>query len=225
MLQINQHINQPKIIVSYDPGRCNMGVCVAEINLKHELPDIKIILNKCKNIEEKFELLSKSIEYISNILNKIIKIIYIDCVNVTDTTDISDLAPKLSACITNIHNKIKISDKEIDYLVYEFQMNMNDKSRAISTMLIYHYLQNNKTKCIRSMPTSKNKISITPEHDHRNFIKKYANCKSANKHHCASSMIYWMKLFGVSIDHIGNKKDDAGDAFMQILSNLHLIII
>jgi hypothetical protein len=105
-----------------------------------------------------------------------------------------------------------------DLMIYENQMNVNDKSRTISHFLIYHYA---KSEVVRMGPSLKNTIHLGPGLRHSDFLKKYSHPYKGNKMHCLRNFEYFCDVYNIDISHIPNKnRDDVGDAFMQTLAFL-----
>lgn len=143
--------------------------------------------------------------------------------------DVWDLAPgggtlagKVDTAARTLKTKLTAAQQLYgtpDRMLYEFQMNINDKSRTVSTFLRYHYSDICPVSSIGG--AHKNTLTLAPHLDHRLYLQRYSNAYRANKEHCADSLLWWAKTFNVDISHIPSAiRKDAGDAFMQILAAL-----
>lgn len=177
-------------LLSFDPAVNNMGVIIIEIN---DNPPPKI---KNYDKESIFAFLQESKTYI----DEYIKIVYAETWNLSSEKkiDISKIAFALK-------NKINEIEKygPFDHVIYEFQMSANDKSRAISEFIIYHFAPNAK----KIEAGYKNTIHHCENCKMQIFIKKYNSSYKANKEHAKAVFAHFTgsKLIG--------KYDDISDAF------------
>ena len=196
-----------KKYISFDCARISLGVVVMST------VDYPTQYMQCISVRH-------GPQFISQYVNAHRKVEYIDVWNVNrpgiDKGDLSQTAAELKRRLT-----ILTAQHHITHMIYEFQMNANDKSRAIGRFLLYHFAGTN-IPIISIRAARKNLITLREDLDCRNFFERYSTGYKARKEHSAASMIAWCKLFGIDISHIAKKNhDDAGDALMQILAHLY----
>ena len=120
--------------------------------------------------------------------------------------------------LKNVLKNIDLLYPDIKTVFIEYQMNANDKSRAVFSNTYYHFVDRCKT--IPVGPSLKNTIAFTRELRHSNFIEKYSKAYTANKNHAKANLTYWLKLFDKQplLENISKKNyDDAADAFLTIV--------
>lgn len=130
-------------LLSFDCARYSMGVALIEKN------DIKNIAPLGKN--PTLDDLEQQVKWISDTLDQIIQVHYSEVWDLRTDKDLDkpwDIANAL---------KPRLSTLTCDKLVYEFQMNQNDKSRMVSSMICYHYAPI-ETICVP--PAKKNKMTL-----------------------------------------------------------------
>ena len=99
--------------------------------------------------------------------------------------------------------------------LYEFQMNVNDKSRTVSQFVRYHYA--GAANPVKMSAALKNTLRPAPHLDFRLYLARYNDVYRARKEHCADSLRWLSRTWGFSIAHIDNAvHKDAGDALMQL---------
>ena len=126
----------------------------------------------------------------------------------------------------------KFNDK-YDFVLVEYQMNANDKSREISHFLVYHFNHLNVELIDAGL---KNKIHFNKIYV-SDFYPLYANAEYARKKHAIALSNYFCpcveadpsllinfsgKVGTVNSGVRNNKTDDYADALMQILAFLDL---
>lgn len=116
----------------------------------------------------------------------------------------------------------KFTDK-YDFVLIEYQMNANDKSREISHFLVYHFNNFNVEFVDAGL---KNKIHFNKIHM-CDFYATYANAEYARKKHSIALAEYFCPIINNNIGTVNNgvrnnKTDDYADALMQILAFLDL---
>lgn len=128
--------------------------------------------------------------------------------------------------INYLNNKGMLDDPV--YVLIEYQMVTNDKSRGIASQLLYHFLSYNMPHIEVHMvgPSLKNTICICPELHYNFFVDKYMNNYDANKNHSKSNFITIMKHKNMDIPDTINKKnyDDIGDSILMSLAWYHKYI-
>jgi hypothetical protein len=180
-----------------------LGVAVVELNIPTWVPAVRDI--PADNI-----CLSKYLDIINHVAKELIKIIHIDVINLGNYSCPTDTALKLKQHLTWLDHF------KPDICVYEFQMNLNDKSRMISNFITYHYAD---IRTIRIPPSYKNTVTLHPDISHQTYLKRASKTYSANKKHTKESLIFWAKNFDIDISHLPRDcLDDAADAFMAVLA-------
>lgn len=157
--------------------------------------------------------------------------------------EVKDLIPGKKLSETNtidrtlaLHNYLKELDLKLNellnsniqnlYILVEYQMGPNDKSRVISSQLLLHfmkYVESNSPNIHLIGPTLKNTIHIGSGDDgiYSNFVEKYKNNYTANKAHAKYNFLKLIDLLGCAnmIYDIKKKNlDDIADSVMQSLS-------
>jgi len=211
-----------KKIISFDVATKSMGVAIIELMDIVKVEDAKYI----SNIVSEYlpDALSELVLDYGNCqaTNDIIKFEYLD---VWDLSDNQGDRLNIVTPAKVLSQYLQWVDREfgaMGIMIYENQMNLNDKSRTMSHYIIYHYAMKD-TMIVKMFPHEKNKIHFSPELKYQNFIKKYAKSYTANKAHSKANLQYLAKLYNLDIAHIANKNlDDVADALMQIFAYLHL---
>jgi hypothetical protein len=129
----------------------------------------------------------------------------------------------LKECLLGVDSMVKESGFSPDQVLVEYQMPSNDKSRCVSTGIVYHYSGIPDTDVALVGPTLKNKIRFSKDDSlsHGSFMEKYSSKYVANKNHCKANFLYWLELHCLT-KLIGENKitkknvDDIADAFMQV---------
>ncbi len=191
-------------ILSFDCANRSLAVCfmTININIMKELTKAQIE----KNINLCIDLINNyAIIHITKVydLTKGKKI---------DTVTRLNLLKK---CLTELDSTLQIVP---DYILVEYQMSANDKSRCISNGIVYHYCNQ---QVILVGPSLKNKVWFSDNLKHGVFMAKYSNKYTANKNHTKANFLYWLKIYDlehlISENKIAKKNiDDIADAFMQV---------
>lgn len=198
-------------ILSFDCANRSLAVCFMSINL-NILHDLK----KCVDIKDA----KKCVE----LINDYVKIHILKVYDLTKgkKVDTVQRAVLLKECLSGIDTLISKSGVSPDQVLVEYQMSANDKSRCVSSGILYHYAGIPNTSVALVGPTLKNKVCFSDETlDHGTFMAKYASKYTANKNHCKANFLYWLEVYGftklISENKIAKKNiDDIADAFMQI---------
>jgi hypothetical protein len=125
-----------KVINSFDCARFSMGVAQVVFDPVIYLPQVR---TGGHTLEERIQILEAHVAHVSRCLNNIIRVDYLGVwklgKNDSELHDAWDVAPPLRTRLEKLDGKFGLPDT----LLYEFQMGANDKSRTVSTMLVYHY--------------------------------------------------------------------------------------
>lgn len=198
-------------ILSFDCANRSLAVCFMTINM-NILADLTAA---CKDRDA-----NKCIELINGYaVIHLLKVFDLTKGQKTDTVNRTRL---LKECLNNIDGLIKDTGVIPNQVLIEYQMSANDKSRCVSTGILYHYSCTPVNIHIMG-PSLKNKVCFSRDNTlaHSTFIAKYASKYTANKNHAKENLLYWLKMNGVENIIADNKIakkniDDAADAFMQI---------
>jgi hypothetical protein len=120
------------------------------------------------------------------------------------------------------------ADEEFKILI-EYQMGPNEKSRAVSTQLMYHFagvlLNMGRVpdgNIILVGPSLKNTIYIgAADAAHINFLEKYKTNYSTNKAHSRFNLVRLLQVLGKSnmlVPFAKKNYDDLGDAVMMAVA-------
>lgn len=201
-------------VLGFDCGNKALGVALLEINPVQILPPR--IKSDGLSLEERVRMLEAAVADLGDALRNIIRV----------NVDVWDLLPGVN--FKNITlNTMDTAAKNLkahlskiprpDIMVYEFQMNINDKSRTISQYLRYHYCDVCPVMSVGG--GLKNTVTLHPQLDHRIYLKRNTDRYKANKQHCADSLLWWASKFDVDISHLpAGVLKDAGDAMMELLA-------
>ena len=190
------------LILSLDPATKNMGCSILYIDN-----------DKFKEFKESFKSSKSTI-----ILDNNLKIKELDKKKLSDTDEITieDLAITLSNVLKDIDNKYKI-----EFVIVENQMNINDKTKAIMTMIIYHYISKS-IPVEKISPAVKGQVSYKTKNGIVVNIQNSESLKStsyqANKHFATEFLKAWTLDNDIeTYDKIIKEKkiDDMGDVLLQ----------
>lgn len=205
--------------LSFDPANKSLAVGLYYINPDWQ-SNYKYIFNN---------LTIDNLEQSNNDLDQLIQILYLDVIDMMPNRKVEDVSLierslLLKQTLTRINTKI--SEFNIDSIInvcIEYQLNLNNKSLAVYSQLIYEYSDINKykIKCIK--PSMKNSITINKDLNYSNYISKYTTNYKANKIHSKDNFLYFIKTFGLNdkIKTIKKKNlDDIADTFTQMMSTI-----
>ena len=159
-----------------------------------------------------------------NLLNTIFNIEYLNVIDLipdkkVSETEIIERSIELKNQIHIIKEKLKNINEKINVLI-EYQMNINDKSRAIYSQLIYAFANIKHYNIFIITPTLKNQIYFKDELKHCRILQKYSKSYTANKVHCKENFLFFLDIFNKK-DMVKNIKkkniDDIADTFMQLI--------
>ncbi len=156
--------------------------------------------------------------------------------------DVKDLIPDKKLKETDIiertnslRNYLNSIDKEIQNLILnsgynnewtiliEYQMGPNDKSRTISSQLLYHFSKYSESKIELVGPSLKNSLFLknVESSKYSNFLEKYSTNYSANKAHSKYLFLELLKNMNKTeiINDIKKKNiDDIADSVLMSLA-------
>lgn len=202
-------------VVSFDCGNKAMGVAFIEFNTAEGVPTVP---TASASLAEQVAAIERYIAALHRYMNGVVRL---------SGSDVWDLAPDVGGRALAGHEQTICQNLKTrlgglprpDGMWYEFQMGINDKSRATSHYLTYNYCDICPVNTVGG--ALKNTVMLAPHLDHRRYLARYADPYVANKQHCADSLTWWAEMFGVDISHIpAGVRKDAGDAFMQVLALL-----
>lgn len=136
-------------------------------------------------------------------------------------TDAVYRASQLFKVLSNIQEYIN----ENTEILIEYQMGPNDKSRAVSSQIIYHFvsLMNHERVHIVG-PSLKNKIELYEGGAYADFICKYRQNYTANKAHTKANFYKFIDMYNNALTskamlNISKKNvDDIADSCMMTLA-------
>jgi hypothetical protein len=211
------------------------------LGLTQNYDNIKHIKNNTQQGENAITLLEK-LNKINNCINDHFKYIYSSVKDLIPNKKVKDSTIiERSNGLKQYMNELKyIIDSAIIknnihkiYVLVEYQLSSNYNANAIYNQIIYEFSNPNKLdnsnyiyEIVVMNPSYKNKIYFHKELKHSSFIQKYTNNYVANKNHCKSNFLYFLKSFNLLhiIDNIKAKNiDDIADSFMQIFAFIKFI--
>lgn len=175
-----------------------------------------------KDIVQIFTGFCKFLDKMDEILNNMIEINHLDVKDLIpekklkDTT-IIERTNNLKEYLTSIENKCDISP-DCQILV-EYQMGPNDKSRTVSSQILYHFANRCQLDVIG--PTLKNKVYLQNDKNssYASFISKYTTNYAANKNHTKYIFERFIKIYNGRLDKIKKKNiDDIADATVMSIA-------
>jgi hypothetical protein len=158
---IKSWLPDPFVINSFDCARRSMGVAIVDIDPYIFVPKLFI----CGNVLERIMLLEAHVNLLSEQIDRVIRLSMVDVWDLGDVKRPCEAAPALKCRLTNLDAK----NGTPSCLAYEFQMDLNDKSRMISTMIAYHY---SGTHTVCMPPAEKNKIVIAHKISEQDFCNR-----------------------------------------------------
>ena len=218
-------------IISFDVATKSLAVSIIDYNYNLESA-FKINMyfeeylkfkknHKPYNLSENIiKIFTKFCDFLDKMDAELSNMIYINYLDVKDLipnkkikdTDIIERTCKLKDYLTSIENKCDISP-ECQILV-EYQMGPNDKSRTISSQILYHFA--NKAILHLIGPTLKNKVYIKNDKNstYSSFVAKYTTNYAANKNHAKYIFEKFINIYKYNLDKKIKKKniDDIADS-------------
>lgn len=211
--------------LSIDCANKSLAIGFYQLNLNNWQKNLICILNN-NNLSNE-EKINNSHNFLNNNIINIIFLKVIDLIphkKLKDTTLI-ERSIQLKYHIDKIQKQIidYIDNSEKITILIEYQMNANDKSRAIYNQLIYAFADPELYQIEIVKPTLKNEIYFKDELKYCNVIKNYSKNYSANKAQSKLNFLYFLNSFN-QIDKIKDIKkkniDDIADTFMQLVGYL-----
>lgn len=136
---------------------------------------------------------------------------------IKDTT-INERTIRLKNYLIELDKKLSLITGDLTILI-EYQMGPNDKSRVISSQLLYHFSVN-YTKILLIGPSLKNKVFIKNDEksEHSYYLQKHKTNYTANKNHSKYVMQKILNIYKSSrlIKKIPiSNYDDIGDSILM----------
>jgi hypothetical protein len=163
-------------------------------------------------------------------LDSAIQVHWINLIDLTDgkkATDVSalDKARSLKSHMTKIKKQVHDTiGEEMRYnILIEFQMNVNDKSRAVYNQLLYEFCDCGDIVCMP--PALKNTVYLHKGLMHGEFMDKCSSNYQANKNHSKYNFVYYLCIYnqlGLLKGIKAKNYDDVADTFMQFLAHIIL---
>lgn len=197
-------------------GLYNLSLDVWKLNLLQILTD---------SVDSNIDKLTKANTYLDSVVEfDFLKVIDLIPNKKVKETSLIERTLQLYKYISEI--QIYIDNMKLNEIVnvyIEYQMNANDKSRAVYNQLIYAFADDTKYSVKVVVPTLKNKIYFCEELKHCRVLQNYSRLYTANKIHCKKNFLYFISLFNKSNSIKGIKKsniDDVADTFMQMIGQI-----
>jgi hypothetical protein len=212
-------------ILSFDCGHKSLGYAYVFYKLDW-VNTISLLLDKailhCKTTKGKLDInvLYEIFDSMIVAAESSIKVIKMGYLDVLPGSKLVDTNAEYRAVQTKKHLKALNDDLfgdvgVPDYVLIEYQMSANDKSREISHQIMYEYANYHP---ISVGPSYKNKLIADESGAHSNFLSKASNNYSANKKHAKYTFAAYTKLFNIRVDDIPARHyADVSDSFCQIL--------
>lgn len=194
--------------------------------LKKQINDSSFNNESVNNLLKKYQEL---LECINSLLCPI-EILFVDVKDLIPDkklkdTNILERTNNLRDYLNDIDKKISelnIPIKNLDILI-EYQMGPNDKSRVISSQLLYHFSKYSSANIELVGPSLKNSIFFknNEESHYSKFLEKYSTNYSANKAHSKYLFLELLKNIGKNeiISNIKKKNiDDIADSVLMSIS-------
>jgi hypothetical protein len=197
------------IILSYDCGNINLGVCCIDYNENWQTEFCEA-LSPANLADDPV----KAGENAYLIFLRAFRIIYIDNIDMLggrklrDTTNIERaVALRRTVAIINA----QIPDPAL--VLIEYQMGPNDKSRGVSYQLMYEYGERSR----EMRPVYKNQVNFGAG-DIGKYQVKYSTNEAANKAHAKDTLLHYLKYVDIGIEIPKRKLSDMADAFLQAVA-------
>jgi hypothetical protein len=192
-----------KVVNSFDCARFSMGVAQVTIDPVVVLPPVR---TRGHTPEESIRILEAHIEHVSWCIDNLIRVDYLGVwklgKNDAELHDPWAVAPPLRTRLDKLDTKFGSPDT----LLYEFQMGANDKSRTVSSMLVYHY---SGKPTVRIPPAVKNTLCPVRALTRAEFERCCPRVATKRKKNVLTG-----KLTTIA-DLIYSKKDDRKDLNIQ----------
>jgi hypothetical protein len=221
-------------IISFDVATKSLAVSIInyDTNIGNKIDEL---FNNFKKYEGKNNLLvlqeyEKLIDDVTTLYDNKISIKYLDVKDLIPDKQLKDTtAVERSNALFNYLTKLdKIildytDENDLVFLI-EYQMGPNDKSRAISSQIMYHCMRYYNGSNIHLVgPSLKNKLIIdkSDESKYSSFIGKYKSNYSANKNHSKHNFLVLLKKLKSEklIQHISKKNiDDIADSVLMSIA-------
>jgi hypothetical protein len=230
-------------IISFDVATKSLAVSIISYNYNFAEAMTKIGVKYQEYRDYKRNSSLAGVDYISDILGKYAELL--DQVNAImgamftiEYLEVKDLIPNQKIKDTNIIERtVKLQEylAHIDTLLpndpaqckvlIEYQMGPNDKSRTISSQIMYHFAKYTPQGLDIQLvgPTLKNKIFLLndPNSIYSRFVEKYTTNYAANKNHSKYNFLKIIDIYGYHrlIKNIPKKNiDDIADSALMSIA-------
>jgi hypothetical protein len=214
-----------RTVLSFDCANMSLAVCC----MTYDTHAHRLVQEKLASLSD--PTLDPSVVYekimeIDALNRQCVVIHFIKLINVLDGIRYETVsrAIKLKEHLTALDTQLP----DLDLVLIEYQMSLNDKSRAVSSQILYHYT--GVAECQIVGPSMKNTIQFAnlPDLSLSRWLDHYAKSYDANKRQCKENFLFWLKIYGKTdlIDGIASRNlDDVADAFMQAVAWIRIRII
>ena len=205
----------------------NKSLAVSFFEYNKYIPSTNILSN---NQRISTELISIN-KNINNIINySICEVIDLLPNKKVKNTSIFERSHALNCYLKDLKKRLYKLKNEMNItlikLLIELQPSFNDKSKTTFNQIIYEFCNDDFFKIKIMNASYKNKIYLSKDLIHSNFIKKYSNNYLANKNHTKENFLYFIKCFQLThlIKKIKKKNyDDIADSFMQAMAYIYIL--
>lgn len=229
-------------IISFDVATKSLGVSIINYNLELSneinlelnlfLKKKEMLLSSKFNSDDFNNLLKNYVDLLDIVAKKLDEKIKIEFLEVVDLipgkklkeTTIIERTKNLQIYLTNLD---KLLPKTPLIFLVEYQMGPNDKSRVISSQILYHFSKfciNNNNAIHLIGPSLKNKIIIGGiDSKYSIFLEKYKTNYTANKAHAKYNflkLITFLKKETLIKDIKAKNIDDIADSVLMSLAYL-----
>jgi hypothetical protein len=216
------------IIISIDVATKSLAVAVLRYNnVGQEIDDLINKSTECSGtLSHRISSMLDSVEKSIDLVDNSIKLLHLEVVNLIGDKRLKDTdavyrAKRLREYLESLDKVIKPVLSGNTRVLVEYQMGPNDKSRSVSSQLVYHF---SGYGCEIHLvgPSIKNTVCIGGKDCNRFrwFIERYKTNYSANKAHSRKNLLEFLdgREEKDMLDGISKKNyDDAGDAVLMAL--------
>lgn len=196
---VHKYISLNFRIASFDLGTINMGVSLLSITIP---PPILLIGSPTTLSEIKDHLM-----WLEYIIDQFMVLEVCDLWNPIGQNKVDVSKIDIHEMGVKLNKLLKEFDKlNPTHMVYEYQMDANDKTRVLSHYVIYHYIHLKMSKCPGSY---KNTITLNKDLAFCEAAKRKSDKYDANKLHSSVTYLYWNAVMNPAL-------------FNLLLDNMHV---
>jgi hypothetical protein len=232
-------------VLSYDIASKSLGMAILfydetwQTQLAKIVADLQMSIasNALNNALPMCHAVLQSVQAVRRVLDGMFTIIAVEVVDLLPNQLLKNSTPEIRAArlkgyLTYVDSTYPMVK---NYVLLEYQMSANDKSRAACAQILYHYSdcdasffttpKTNQSRIKIIGGSLKNKLNFVKGRDLSYFTAKYASTYNACKHHSKCNFAHWLEWQGnTSINDYVKKNiakknmDDAADAVNMALA-------